>query len=277
MRRSIIGSILLVLPLAGLPAGSTREFPRSQEKLPAASEILDRFIAATGGSSAYKKLQNQEITGTVEFVDAGIKGKTTEYRAAPAKVYRIVDLPGVGKIEAGTDGRVAWEISSETGPRIKSGEEAATVLREANFNAPLQWRNLYSQAECVGKEIVENQPSFKVVLTPKDGKPLIHYYGEISGLLVKVIMTSITPTMGEVATETSLSEYRNEGGVLVAHRLRRKLLSQQIDTRIESVQFNVEMSEYRFELPAAIKSLLAKKHPADSADPNGTGLVLNQY
>jgi len=85
------------------------------------------------------------------------------------------------------------------------------------------------------------------------------YYNEKSGLLAKIVMTTLTPTMGEVASETFLSDYKNEGGVLVPHELRRKVLAQQILTRIESVQFNTEIPKDRFDLPEEVKALLVKK------------------
>ncbi|MBZ5496885.1 MAG: outer membrane lipoprotein-sorting protein [Acidobacteriia bacterium] len=234
-------SLVFVLLAAGIAGTSTTRLSRTQDKPPAAEEILERFIRATGGRPAYEKLHNQIIMGAVEFVESGIKGKTAEYKTETNKAYRVVDLEGVGKIEAGTDGSVAWERSSETGARIKSGEERATALREATFNAALHWRDLYSKSECVSSEKVGDQLCFKVVLTPKEGKPVTQYYDERSGLLVKMAMTTLTPTMGEIAVETYLSDYRNVEGILVPHELRRKVLSQQIDTHIESVQFNAEI------------------------------------
>ena len=231
----------------------------AQTKPPTAEEILDRFIQVTGGRAAYEKLHNEVIMGTIEFVEAGIKGKTAEYKAEPDKSYRVVDLADVGKVEAGTDGSVAWEHSSETGPRIKTGEEKATALREASFNAALRWHDLYDKVECLGEEKINAQLCHKVVLTPKDGKPITQYYDEKSGLLIKVEMTSLTPTMGMIPTESLLDDYRSVEGIMIAHNLRRKVLGQEIIIRIESAQFNVDMPKDRFDLPADIKKLVEVK------------------
>jgi hypothetical protein len=231
----------------------------AQDKPPSAQEVLEKFIQVTGGKPAYEKVQNQVIMGTVEFVEAGFKGATAEYRSVPNKVYRVVELAGVGKIEAGTDGRVAWERSSETGPRVKTGEEGAAALREANFNASLRWRDLYIKVELAGEENVDKQLCYKIVLTPKDGKPITQYYDEKSGLLVKIAMVSLTPTMGEVATETYLGDYRTIEGIQVPHLVRRQVLSQQIVTHIESVRFNAEIPKDRFDLPADVQALIVKK------------------
>ncbi len=231
----------------------------AQDKPPSAQEVLEKFIQVAGGKPAYEKVHNQVITGTVEFVEAGFKGTTTEYRAFPNKVYRAVELAGVGKIEAGTDGRVAWERSSESGPRVKTGEEGAAALREASFNASLRWRDLYTKVELANEENVDKRPCYKIVLTPKDGKPVTQYYDEKTGLLVKIAMVSLTPTMGEVATETYLGDYRTIEGIQVPHLVRRLVLDQQIVTHIESVQFNAEIPKDRFDLPEDVQALILKK------------------
>jgi hypothetical protein len=261
MRSFLSFSWLLLFPLiaAGARELATIERLSSRQSLPSAAEVLDHYIDVTGGKAAYEKLQNQVISGSVEFVEAGFKGKTAEYRSAPNKVYRVVDLAGVGKVEAGSDGRIAWELTSETGPRIKAGEEGAAALREANFNASLRWRELYDKVEFLGEESIEGQSCYRIVLTPKAGKPVTQYYDKKSGLLAKIVMTTLTPTMGEVPSETVLSDYKIEGGILVPHDLKRKVLSQQILTHIESVQFNTEIPKDRFDLPEQVKALLVNK------------------
>ncbi len=250
---------LVPLVAAGVTGTVLLGLACAQAKLPSAQEVLDRFIRVSGGRSAYEKVHNQVIVGTVDFVQAGYQGTTTEYRAVPNKVYRTVDLAGVGKIEAGTDGRIAWERSSETGPRVKTGEEGEAALREASFNASLQWRDLYAKVELAGVENVSTQPCYKIVLTPKEGKPVTQYYDEKSGLLVRIDMVSITPSMGEVATETYLGDYRTVEGIRIPYLVSRNLLSQHIVTRIESVRFNAEIPKDRFDLPADVQALIPKK------------------
>jgi hypothetical protein len=255
---SLARSFWFILLVAGITSPANTWPVRTQQKLPTAEEILEKFIEATGGRQAYEKLHNRIITARIEFVETGISGTTAEYKADPNRSYRVVDLVGVGKTEAGTDGNVCWERSSETGPRIKTGEEKAAAMREATFNPALHWRELYGKAECVGEEKVDDQLCYKVVLTPKEGKPIQQYYDEKSGLLVKIAMLSMTPSMGEIPSETFLGEYKSVSGVLVPHEQKRKLLLTEIDTHIQSVQFNAEIPKDRFDLPADIKSLLGK-------------------
>jgi len=229
-----------------------------QDTLPAAEVVIERFIQVTGGRPAYEKLHSQITMGSVEFLGAGIKGKFAEYRAEPARIYRSFDFPNTGRIEAGADGDVAWERSSETGPRLKTGDDKAGALRDATFNALLRWRQLYSRVECTGKDVVGGETCYRLLLTPKTGKPVTYWYDLESGLLVKVAMTSETPTLGEILTETFLGDYRNVEGILLPHRVNRKVLSQEILTLVESIQLNAPIPEGRFDIPAEIQTLLKK-------------------
>ena len=92
---------------------------------------------------------------SIDFAKQGIKGSLTIYQAAPDKFLGVTELPGIGKISAGSNGDVAWENSALQGPRIKQGAERADAMREAAFNAPLYWQKLYVKVEMVGSETVE--------------------------------------------------------------------------------------------------------------------------
>jgi hypothetical protein len=109
----------------------------SDEPLPQAEVILDKFVEVTGGKAAYEKIHNEKFTGTFEFLGKGIKGTITSYRADPNKSYTTVELEGVGTIQDGTDGTTAWQSSSLQGPRVKQGDERAISLREATLRGPL--------------------------------------------------------------------------------------------------------------------------------------------
>jgi hypothetical protein len=229
----------------------------ADELLPKADRILDKFVEATGGKSAYEKIHNEKWTGSFEFVGKGIKGTVTSYRAEPNKTVTIVELEGVGTVEDGTDGETAWTRSAMQGPRIKEGDERAASLREAMLRGPLYWRKLFRQAETAGVENVGDQACYKVVLTPNEGKPETHYYDKKSNLLVKMTMTIASP-MGEIPTETLLSDYKEESGVLQPHKVHQKAMGQEFLITMDHMEYNVDIPKDRFDLPADVKALRAK-------------------
>jgi Protein of unknown function (DUF620) len=241
-------STFAVLPWLSLAA---------DEALPKGETVLDQFLEATGGKAAYEKVHTEVSTGTFDFTGKGIRGTVASAKAAPNKVYVAIDLAGVGKIEDGSNGEIAWNRSALQGPRIKDGDEKAAAMREATFNEPLHWRKLYKSAETVGMENVDDKVCYKVILTPLEGKPETQYFDRQSHLLVKFSMTLNSP-MGEIAVESRLGDYRKDGDILTPHRLEQSAMGQQFVITIDTVKWNEEIPQSRFDVPADVQALLPK-------------------
>ena len=145
------------------------------QDLPSAETILNKYVEVTGGRAALEKRHNQVSHGTIEIAAVGLKGNMTLYEAEPNKTHMVAELAGIGKIESGTTGDVAWENNPLQGPRIKTGDEKTEALRDSTFNASLAWKTLYSKVETAGAETVEGHDCYKVVLTPSKGNPTTEY------------------------------------------------------------------------------------------------------
>jgi hypothetical protein len=247
------GSLMLVLGALGLVL--TR--PVYADGLPKGEEILDKYVAATGGKEAYEKIKNRVITGTIEIPAQGLNGTVTTYAARPSKMYTILELGGIGKVEQGSDGKVAWEKSNLTGPRLKTGDEKAKALRDATFDGEAQWRKLYKKAECVAEEKVNGKPCYKVELTTQEGTTRTGYYDKQTNLAVKFIATEKGP-MGEIAIEAYPSDYKKVDGILLPHKLQNKLAGIDVVLVFEKVEQNVKIPDNRFDLPEDVKKLAEK-------------------
>ena len=226
------------------------------EDQPKAEAILDKYIEASGGRATFQKFENQVTTGTMEFVGKGMKAKITAYKAKGGKSYTAVDMEGIGKIESGADGDVAWEKSPIQGPRVKRGEELASAMRDALLYP--EWRDVYKKAEAAGTEMVEDHLCYKVTLTPAtEGKPETRYFDKSTNLLVKATKIVKTP-MGEIPAEIYLSDYKKIDGLLIPLKVRQKALSQELLITLETVKHNVDIPANRFALPEDIKALVEK-------------------
>ena len=235
------------------------------DKLPKADTVLDHFVEVTGGKAAYEQGHNQIARGTVEFVGKGIKGPMTEYAQAPDKVYRLVDLEGVGQVEEGSNGTVAWERSALQGPRLKEGKELAEALEEGTFNAPILWRQLYTKVETVGSEEVNGEDCWKVTVTAKASNEENLFFSKTSGLLLKRSGIETTQ-MGDIPVESYMGDYKESGGVREPATVRQKFAGQEILLRVEDIKVNTEIPPNRFDLPDDIQALVNKaKTPASAA------------
>jgi hypothetical protein len=227
------------------------------DDLPKGETILDKYIEVTGGKAAYSKIHNEATTGTMEFKAMGMKGKMTSYAAEPDKRYTEIVLDGIGKIQEGSDGEVAWGMSAMQGPRIKEGDERAETLLQAKFNSDMAWRDLYKSVETVGVETVDGKECYKVVLTPKAGTPITKWYDKDTNLLVKQSLTAKSP-MGDIQSDSTFGDYRKEGDITVAHKVVSHVSTMELVMTLDSVKYNTEIPKDKFEVPSEVKALIKK-------------------
>ncbi len=263
MNRSLLTRKSATLVLASL-AFTGAAVLRADDALPKAETIIDRYIEVTGGAAAYQKHKTEIQTGTVEFAAQGLKGTVTRYAAEPDKTYAVIELDGIGKIEQGTVGGVAWGKDAMQGARVKSGAEKAQSIREGTFNAALNWRKMYTKVETRGLETVDGDECYKVMLTPAEGKPETVYYSKKTGLEVKVELTVDSP-LGELTAEVLNSDYKTFDGVLMPTKSVQKVAGQEIVITVQSMKTNEEIAADRFDPPADVKALL-NKPPAKPVD-----------
>lgn len=223
--------------------------------LPKAEGILDRYVEVTGGRRNYEKRTNEYTSGTVTVPAAGVTGKVEMWAAAPGSRVEIVEMEGVGRIESGTDGVIAWENSAIMGPKIRSGLELRYHIRDALFNLPIHWRKVYRSAETVAAEKVEGVDCYRILMTPHEGKPETWYFDQETGYLVKMFKSSLT-TMGEVNGEFVFRDYKDMDGLMMPVTQIQKAAQQEIIMKIDAVKPNIKMSKDRFTPPAEVKPLL---------------------
>jgi len=228
------------------------------DELPKAETLLDKYVEVTGGKAAYEKNRNTVSSGTMDFAAMGLKGTVMAYRAAPDKSYVEIDIAGVGKLQEGSNGTVAWSLSAMQGPHLKEGDEKVTALQLATYDGEVKWRDIYKTVETTGVETVDGKECYRVVLTPKEGSPSTRFYDKQSGLMLKTIMNVQSP-MGEVTVESVASDYRKEGELLVPHKMTQKTMGQEFSLALESMKYNVEIPKDRFDLPPEIQALVDKK------------------
>jgi hypothetical protein len=243
-------------PVAPAGAQAAAAAPAARD-LASAEAVLEAAIAASGGRDRLAKLRSLRQTGTFELVGLSVKGTFVAIGAAPRSMRTTVELAGMGTIEQGVVGDVAWELSQMMGARILAGAEAAHMLREATFNADLVWADLYPKAVLAGVVDHGGAPAYKLVLTAADGAEQTRYYGKAP---VRLLATEaiVTTQMGKVPTTTRLSDWREVGGLTYPFRIEQTQVGQRILIAIDRVELDVALEPAAFALPAKIEALRAK-------------------
>ncbi len=224
---------------------------------PSGASLIDKYIAKTGGADAYAKVKNMAMTGTVQMAAQNISGNVTIFEEGE-KTYTSMDFAGIGKIEEGYDGENAWQNSALQGPRLLDGDERLSAKRGAMLGVITNWHDVYKEANTVGAEDVDGKPAWKVEMVAKEGKPEFFFFDRDSGLLVR--STAVyTTAMGELRTESNLSDYRTVNGILTPFTMTEKAMGANIVMHFSSISYNAPIPKDRFEPPAAVKELLNKK------------------
>jgi len=234
----------------------TQAAPAAQPaaELPPAAQVIERFVGAIGGREAVQRYKSRRQTGTFELPAQGISGELELLAAAPDLMRLRVTLPGIGVLEQGFDGRVAWLVNPLTGPMVLDGRARAQVQMDADFYEALHLPDRFAAMETLERTTFEGTPAYKVRLLRRSGEADVEFFAVDSGLLLGTTVSRTTP-MGDVQTTTVLSEYRDFGGVLMPTRIRQQVMGVEQIMTIARVEFDT-LDRAAFAPPPSIAALV---------------------
>jgi hypothetical protein len=246
---------------------------RSNGTLPNAVDIIDKFVQATGGRSAYGAIKTEAIQAEITFPTQNLKFPVVMY-ATKRKTYVAMDSPSLGKFEFGSDGTTGWEKSVVLGPRLQPASTVGGLLGPSADDV-LHWTESDLALETLAKEDVNASPCYEVKMG-RDiaGQPTsIAWFDEQTGLLVKVTTPEIEGG-NVVSVETTFGNYRSHGDFKVAHHIETKVADQQALIDVKEFSINEPLPEGVFDLPPDVRALKEKKmadmKKAGDADPRPT-------
>lgn len=247
VRLALASSILALL--AAPPA-------RAQDaaRLPSGPAVVDRYVEAIGGVAAVKKHASTRILGTFSVPAQGLNGTLELLTAAPDRFLLRVTLPGVGEIANGFDGRVAWLVDPMMGPMLLEGEALAEMKADADYYGALHDDETFKSVETVERTVFEGTPVYKVRVERRSGGADFEFYDVATGLLVGSTGRRTLP-MGSFDVTSTLSDYKDFGGLRLATRSSQRMMGIEQVMTIGSVEFDT-VDRAAFALPPQIKALV---------------------
>lgn len=236
------------LPLALCLAFSLSAFAQSAPA-PPPEQIVEKSIAAAGGRQAREKSTSTYAKAVMEIAASGSKSVMEFWAKAPNMRLIVIELEGFGTVRTAYDGKAGWSQDPARGLRDLRGEELAQLQREAVFNPELKWREIYPKAETIGKQKIGDREAWAVRLTPAEGKPITRFYDAETFLLLGQESEQQTPR-GTVKIRTTMSDYRDVGGVKAPFRVTQSMPGAEIVIRMSEIKNNIEIQDSLFAKPA---------------------------
>ena len=265
LTRPVLFAAALVLSGVSFAHPAQEAAPASAtEKLPSAREVIDRYAKETGLTTIAEKTKSSHAKGKMSIPAVGIEGPMEVWSAKPDRQLVEINLPAIGEVKTGYDGKVGWVIQPMIGPKILQGSELLRMKIDSAYDAGLKNSDLYESIETVGKESFAGKDCYKVkvVIKPlagmdaektKETRTAFEFYEVATGLLVgkKGVEAS---DMGDTPYTSEVSDYKKFGDQLVPTKTVQKISGQEMMFTIDSLEFDT-VSEDVFALPAEIKTL----------------------
>jgi len=222
-----------------------------------AEEIMNNFIKASG-AEAQSKIKSMILVQYMQISGQNLKATVFTYTKEPNKLLTVTDMPPVGKIRQGFDGKIAWSDNPIQGLRKLEGEEKELFTQSLAANNPSKTKELYKKMEYVGREKLNDRDVDVIKLTPKVGKPQTQYFDVETHLMVRQVSEMAGPT-GNTPYDVTLLDYKDYNGLMLPSKTVAKVAMMEMVIGIDRVKFDVAIDDKVFAYPAPTKSAVTKK------------------
>ncbi len=217
--------------------------------------ILADVSKALGSPAAWKAHKNVRMKLEMTFQGMGISGQGERFATKDDKALVVTDLPGMGTIREGSDGKISWAQDPINGTRKLTGAEAEQARLEAVWNVELRTSELYKSAELAPSSAAGLEC---LVLTPNEAPAVTNCYDAKTHLQVSQKGTRSTP-QGDTPFTSTLKDWREVGGLKMPFA---------VDTQAGPITFTARMTDVKFDQPMDDKMF---EPPSAAGDDAGKG------
>jgi len=222
-------------------------------KGPAADQLLDKFIQASGGAQRLAALSSWTAKGTIEGFDTyHMKVPVEIYAKAPAQ-RTMISHTQIGDASIVFDGSAGWIAALDRplhlipmlpGPEFDGGKLDAVLGFPGGIKQALtDWKVGFPVTTIDDKEV-------NIVQGTGARKTRVKlYFDEKTGLLTRQVRYADTP-VGMVPTQVDYADYREVAGVKLPYHIVITWTDGQSDIQLTDIQANARIDAAKFAKPA---------------------------
>lgn len=243
---------MLALSMAMVAVGFG--FPARAAEEPTVDSIINRYVQELGGKATLEKIKSRVFKVKLESENfPASEGEI--YSKMPNKQWSRIELSGIGTMNEGFDGTVAWAKTPWEALRVKSGDELLKVKNDAEFHRELTFKKTYPDLAYKGPGKVGEEEAYVLESKPSSTSKEKFLFSSKTGLLLEQ-QSEFQGAQG-VATKVVVQprEYKTFEGVKYPSDLKLKLTtgdqSFEFTIRVSDVKYNVEIDDGKFAKPSA--------------------------
>lgn len=186
---------------------------------PSAEEVLDQHVKAIGGEAAAKKLKTRKIMAKFEMPAAGMVADLEIIAKAPNKILTSINIPNMGTMLEGYDGKVAWSKNPFVGTSEKSGAQLEHARSQADFFRDVEIKDRLTDLKYEGTKTVNGEECHVVSGKDQSGN-IERMFISTKDHLIKQMVTVIPgQTGGTMEATMRVSDYKKIDGLMVPHKM----------------------------------------------------------
>ncbi|MFZ0735828.1 MAG: c-type cytochrome [Candidatus Acidiferrales bacterium] len=225
--------------------------------LPKADDLIAKYVEALGGKDAIDRISSRVEKGTLAAM--GNDSPVEVFAKSPDKRISIAHLQG-GEIVTAFDGEMGWLGNPGRPAREMSSAEADGARLDADLHFATDLTQLFKGFRVRPAEKIGDSDAWVVYGLNEDKPPVVLYFHEKSGLLVRMVRYVETP-LGRNPTQIDYADYRDVNGVKVPFRWTIARPGGRFTIQIEKIQQNVPVDDAKFAMPPAPPAPPEEKKP----------------
>ena len=218
--------------------------PPAKPVLQPAEQLLDKYLAAVGGSAALEKISSRVEKGKITAMAREMSIEV--YAKAPDKRISIMHMPNGESITA-FDGKQGW-LSTAGHPHLMSAAENDAARIDADLRFASHLKSLYKKFVVAPGEKIDGHDTYLVIGRSEGQPPLRLYLDKDSGLLLRLVRYAETP-LGRNPTQIDYADYRDADGVKTPFRWTLSRPGNRFAIQIDQLQQNVPVEDAKFTAP----------------------------
>jgi hypothetical protein len=244
----------LVALVLGVCLAAHAQVANPSKATPSAAEILEKYLAATGGIEGRKALQSLIVEGRVsddpDAPQLPLGEYTYSFKAPKSDVLSVIIIShGL----SWTGHRNGEPFRRATIGGLQMIEQVDTAIVEQDLYSLLEWdfAHSYRQMEVTATTRIANRPAYVVKFMTRSGDLLVRYYDTRTFLLLRMDQTQRAQGGKDqpgsaYLRETYFSDYRDYGLLKLPHTITIRGSLTNLVFTIGKAKLNAKVSDSAF-------------------------------